>query len=113
MKKLSLAAIILTVSISLVGCTNSGVASDNNKNNTEEKFDIIIMPGIAFDSDGNRIGYGGGYYDKYISNLNYDVVKVALAYNFQMVNYIKAEEHDIKVNYIFTDKEMIYIENTI
>lgn len=84
-----------------------------DKNNTEEKFDIIIMPGIAFDSDGNRIGYGGGYYDKYISNLNYDVVKVALAYNFQMVNCIKAEEHDIKVNYIFTDKEMIYIENTI
>lgn len=80
-----------------------------DKNNIGLDFDLIIMPGVAFDKDGNRIGYGGGYYDKYISHLSKDINKVALAYSFQLVNNIEAEEHDIKVNYIITDKKIIYI----
>ena len=80
-----------------------------DKNNIGLDFDLIIMPGVAFDREGNRLGYGGGYYDKYISHLNKEVNKVALAYSFQLVNNIEAEEHDIKVNSIITDKKVIYI----
>ena len=75
-----------------------------DKNNIGDNFDLIIMPGVAFDRCGNRIGYGGGYYDKYISKLNYNVLKIALAYHFQITDSIKAECHDINVDYIITNK---------
>lgn len=78
-----------------------------DKNNIGDNFDLIIMPGVAFDRCGNRIGYGGGYYDKYISKLNYNVLKIALAYHFQITDSIKAECHDINVDYIITNKEII------
>lgn len=74
-----------------------------------EHFDLIIMPGVAFDSFGNRIGYGGGYYDKYLSNYKEETLKVALAYDVQMLNKIEIEDHDIKVNYIITEKNIIKI----
>lgn len=80
-----------------------------DKNDVGLEFDFIIMPGMVFDKAGNRIGYGGGYYDKYLSSLSYKVDKVALAYNFQIVDNIKTEEHDIKVDYIITDNEIMYI----
>lgn len=72
-----------------------------------EKFDLIIMPGVAFDDSGNRIGYGGGYYDKYLSNYKEETENVALAYDMQLLNKIEIEGHDIKVNYIITEKNII------
>lgn len=81
-----------------------------DKNKIGENFDLIIMPGVAFDRDGNRIGYGGGYYDKYILNHSKESKRLALAYDFQIVKNIKNEEHDIKVNYIITEKEFIEIK---
>ena len=60
--------------------------------------------GVAFDKNGNRIGYGGGYYDKYISKINDKCVKLALAYELQIVENIKSEIHDIKVDFIITNK---------
>lgn len=80
-----------------------------DKNNIGIYFDIIIMPGLAFDKIGNRIGYGGGYYDKYISKLNYQVLKIALAYDFQILDNIEVEDHDIRVDYIITNKRLITI----
>lgn len=72
-------------------------------------LDLIVLPGIAFDKVGNRIGYGGGYYDKYLAALEYKVDKVALAYGFQVIDNIEVEEHDIKVDYVITNNEIIYI----
>ncbi len=72
-------------------------------------FDLIVLPGIAFDKVGNRIGYGGGYYDKYLSALEYKIDKVALAYKIQVIDNIEVEEHDIKVDYVITDNEIFYI----
>ena len=75
-----------------------------DKSKIGDKFDLIIMPGVAFDKNGNRIGYGGGYYDKYISKINDKCVKLALAYELQIVENIKSEIHDIKVDFIITNK---------
>lgn len=60
--------------------------------------DLVIVPGIAFDKDGNRIGYGGGYYDKYLEDKS--VVKIGFLYNFQLYNNIDSEEHDVKMDKI-------------
>ena len=74
-----------------------------------EEFDLIIMPGVAFDKFGNRIGYGGGYYDKYLSQIKETSNKIVLAYDFQIVNNIENEPHDIKTNYIITNNGFIKV----
>lgn len=74
-----------------------------------EEFDLIIMPGVAFDRSGNRIGYGKGYYDKYLKDVKSDIKKIALAYELQLIEEIETEEHDLKVDSIITENEIIDI----
>ena len=70
---------------------------------------LIIMPGLAFDKEFNRIGYGGGFYDRYLDRKqNCRFIKVAFAYDFQLVDHIEADDHDYKVDIIITDKGRIY-----
>ncbi|MFH1282738.1 MAG: 5-formyltetrahydrofolate cyclo-ligase [bacterium] len=69
-------------------------------------IDLIIVPGIAFDEYGNRIGRGQGYYDKVLSKLN-NAPKVALAFDLQVRNIIPVDEHDIQVDYIITESRII------
>ena len=71
------------------------------------KIDLVITPGLAFDPHGNRIGYGKGYFDKLFKSLSTDCTKIALAYDFQIVENIPAERHDQKVNLILTEKRKI------
>lgn len=80
------------------------------KNKIGREFDLIIMPGVAFDRFGNRIGYGGGYYDKYVSQIKDISNRISLAYDFQLVKSIESESHDIKVNGIITNDEFIMID---
>ncbi len=67
-------------------------------------IDLIIVPGIAFDYSGNRLGYGGGFYDILLSNVIKKVTIVALAFEEQLLRSIPSESHDIKVDIIITDK---------
>ncbi len=68
--------------------------------------ELMILPGICFDYKGNRIGYGGGYYDRYLRK-HHPKHKVALAYSCQMTESIEAEKHDVSVDMIFTEREII------
>lgn len=70
-------------------------------------IDLSIIPGIAFDHYGNRLGYGTGYYDILFSNTKYKIPIVALAYEEQIIDSIPYESHDIKVDIIVTDKQII------
>ena len=63
---------------------------------------LVIMPGVAFDNKGNRIGYGKGYYDKYFSKYP-NIYKIAVAYSFQIVPDACAKEHDIKADCVLTE----------
>ncbi len=71
---------------------------------------LFIMPGLAFDYDFHRIGYGGGFYDRYLSDDN-TFVKAALAFDFQLLESIPYEEHDLKPDYIITQTQFIRREN--
>ena len=68
--------------------------------------DLFIIPGSVFDVYGHRYGYGAGYYDKFLSNCK-PVLKIALCYDFQLVEKIATEEHDIDMDMIITDKRIV------
>ncbi|WFR60008.1 5-formyltetrahydrofolate cyclo-ligase [Anaerocolumna sp. AGMB13025] len=69
---------------------------------------LIIVPGLAFDLLGNRIGYGKGYYDAFFGKYkDFSWIKTALAYDFQILPKLPAEEHDIKVDHIITQSGLI------
>lgn len=74
-----------------------------------ETIDLIVVPGIAFDYSGNRLGYGEGYYDILLSEVNKKIPIVALAFEEQLVESIPSETHDIKVDIIVTDKKILRI----
>lgn len=69
--------------------------------------DAVIIPGAGFDAEGNRIGYGGGYYDRLLSSLSRAVPVIAPAYEEQIVGSVPSEPHDIRVNMIVTDRRLI------
>lgn len=64
-------------------------------------IDLIIVPGVVFDREGNRIGYGRGYYDRFLK-LYPRVRKISLAYEFQILDRLEVEEHDEKIDVIVT-----------
>lgn len=75
---------------------------------------VMIIPGAVFDKEGNRIGYGKGYYDKYLQKLtnvlkSASVCKIALAYECQIVDVgeIVSEVHDIRMDYVATEVGLI------
>ena len=69
--------------------------------------DILLVPIVAFDKNFNRIGYGGGFYDRYIKRVkkNKNIITIGLAYSFQKVKKIKINNNDMKLNFILTDKK--------
>lgn len=70
---------------------------------------LMLMPGLAFDLHGNRVGYGAGYYDRYLMRKKTcKFTKIALAYDFQMVDNIENNEHDVQVDAIITTTRLIH-----
>ena len=70
---------------------------------------ILLVPLVAFDEDLNRIGYGGGFYDRYIDKIkkNKKIITIGLAYPFQKVKKIPVNKYDFKLDYIVTNKGII------
>ena len=75
------------------------------------QLDLILMPGVAFDRFGGRIGYGGGFYDRFLPDCAKEVCKIALAYDIQIMNRIKTSIFDVNVDIIITEKEIIRFTN--
>jgi 5-formyltetrahydrofolate cyclo-ligase len=76
----------------------------------EELVDLIIVPGLAFDRQGNRLGHGFGFYDKLFRKLKMkrmNVRKLALAYDFQIVKNVPFSSNDERVDGIITESEVI------
>ncbi|OEU49281.1 MAG: 5-formyltetrahydrofolate cyclo-ligase [Desulfobacterales bacterium S3730MH5] len=73
-----------------------------------EQINLAIIPGVAFDGRGGRIGYGRGFYDRFIPELDITTRKVALAFECQMATQVPMESHDRYVDIIITEKRIIY-----
>ena len=71
--------------------------------------DVILLPLVAFDSNLNRLGYGGGYYDRVIKKLSKKkkILKIGLAFSVQKINNVPVTKYDKKLDYIVTDKYIL------
>ncbi len=67
-------------------------------------FDLIIVPGLAFDRRGNRIGFGAGYYDRFLARVT--ASKIGLAYDFQILDHLPSDPHDIRLDLLVTEREI-------
>jgi len=72
-----------------------------------EDIDMIVVPGIAFDLAGQRIGYGKGYYDRVLHRLEGRGRLTAFCYQFQLVDSLKSEKHDVVMDRIITEQRVI------
>jgi len=75
--------------------------------------DVILTPCLAFDQYGYRLGYGGGYYDRTffkLRKLAHPFISIAVAYNGQKINKVMRTEHDERIHYILTEKEIYKIK---
>lgn len=70
------------------------------------EIDLLIVPGIVYSKTGYRIGYGGGYYDRFL--VNYAGQTISLAFDFQVVDEVVRDVFDIPVDKIVTNKEIIF-----
>ena len=68
---------------------------------------ILLVPLVAYDKNLNRLGYGGGFYDRYIKKIRKkkDVITIGFSYSFQKIKQIKINNHDIKLDFVLTNKE--------
>ena len=73
-----------------------------------QEIDLIITPGVAFDNLGGRIGYGGGYYDKFLAEVKASVPKIALSYELQRVKKLPLEPFDIKITALITEENELW-----
>lgn len=73
----------------------------------ENTIDVILVPGLAFDRSGGRMGFGKGYYDRLLEMSS--AVKIGLCYDFQLFDSIPTESHDVPMDFILTEKEICEI----
>lgn len=70
-------------------------------------IDLIIVPGVIFDIHGNRIGFGAGYYDRFLSNKTKTTTIIGIAYDYQIIDSVPTDKYDIPMDFIITEKRII------
>lgn len=80
----------------------------NGVDHQADEADLIVVPGVAFDRDGHRVGYGKGFYDRFLDHPQLKACLIGLCHDFQVVEtLLPAEAHDIRLDLIVTDKRII------
>ena len=70
-------------------------------------LDLVIVPGAAFDKEGYRIGYGAGFYDRFLPRLSKKATIISLAFDMQLIDKVPTDCYDLAVEYIITEKQFI------
>ena len=73
----------------------------------KDEIDVVVVPAVAFDRRGYRVGYGGGYYDRFLAGMGPRAIKIGIAFSCQLIPEAPEENHDIAVDVIVTDEEII------
>jgi 5-formyltetrahydrofolate cyclo-ligase len=76
-----------------------------------EKFNLVLVPGMAFDLNGSRLGRGQGFYDRLLEKVS--GIKCGLAYDFQLMERIPTEPHDARVDFVFTPSRCVKTKRKI
>lgn len=74
----------------------------------DSMVDFVVTPGLAFDLKGGRIGYGGGYYDRFLKGLSPTIQRVAVAFDFQVVDSLPQGDSDVPVHKIVMEEKTVY-----
>ncbi len=71
------------------------------------EIDLAVIPGLAFDRHFNRLGYGAGYYDRFLPKMRRDAAKIGIGFSFQLVDQLPADPFDVPLDGIITDFDQI------
>lgn len=66
-------------------------------------LDVVIVPAVAYDKNCYRLGYGGGFYDRFLENLREDAITIGIAFDLQIFDEVPKEDHDAQLDYIVTE----------
>lgn len=72
-----------------------------------ESIDAVLVPGVAFDAEGCRLGYGGGFYDRLLPTLRHDCRRVGVSFDEQIVDKLPVDDHDISVDVVATPTRLL------
>ncbi len=73
-------------------------------------IDLVVVPGLGFDANGDRLGRGAGFYDRFLASHNFKGVRCGLAFEEQIVESIPVDEHDMRLDMLVTDQEVRYFK---
>ncbi|MBU3182081.1 5-formyltetrahydrofolate cyclo-ligase [Clostridium psychrophilum] len=73
-----------------------------------EDIDLIIVPGVVFDNDCNRIGLGAGYYDRFLLKILKSTLTIGIAYDYQIIDKVPTDKFDIPLDFIITERRTIF-----
>ncbi len=76
-----------------------------------KEIDLLLIPGVAFDLFGNRLGYGGGYYDRFVTNLRSGTPLFAVAFEVQIVDEVPVKEWDHRIDALITEERVVYFNS--
>jgi len=80
----------------------------NNKIDPKN-LDIVVVPAVAFSKSGYRVGYGGGYYDRFLERLANKTITIGINYEEMLFDTVPKEDHDLAVDMVVTDKRLLRI----
>jgi 5-formyltetrahydrofolate cyclo-ligase len=72
-----------------------------------ENIDVVLMPGVAFDVSGGRLGYGGGYYDRFLEKCGPRCALIAVAFEIQIIDHVPCADHDHHIHKVVTESRVI------
>lgn len=78
-----------------------------------ELIDLVIVPGVAFDTDGHRLGRGGGFYDRFLGQAGFIGRCIGLCFDCQVVDAVPRAGHDVVMNHIATDRRLITVDPAV
>lgn len=73
-------------------------------------IDLLLVPGVAFDATGGRMGYGAGFYDRYLTRVRPDTIKLGVAYRAQLVDELPLSAHDVLMDQLITEDGLVKLQ---